>query len=330
MSIQLEEYGGYLGIRDQTFVVYQDGEESRELPFHKARRAVITSGNNVSSSALFWLATYGVETSIVSKTGKLVATIVPANYEARSDTRLKQYEAYFNPKGVEIAQDFACARVESEISFMEKHDMNTARLEKWLPRINFEGNSVDEVRVNIQGFEGRCTQEYFKQYFKLFPDFLKTRNRYQRGAKDPLNNLMNLGYEVLKRRVYVAVVAAHLDPYLGFLHSVQFGKPSLVCDLMEPWRAMIEAFILNYHTKLDSDSFLLHGSRSFLKQEPMISFTKALDKHIDNKRIPYNYRDNSKTTRIRTAIKEDPKKLATYIRARAVFKASQPTRTQAL
>lgn len=318
MSIELVGFGEYLGIKDQSFVIYQNGVESRELPFHKVRRAVISSGNNVSSSALFWLATYGVETAIVSKTGKLVATIVPADYEARSETRLKQYEAYFSRKGVEIAQGFACARVESEISFMEKHDMNTSRIEKWLPRINFEGNSVDEVRVNIQGLEGRCTQEYFKQYFKLFPNFLNTKTRHQRGAKDPLNNLMNLGYEVLKRRVYVATMAAHLDPYLGFLHSVQFGKPSLVCDLMEPWRAMIEAFILDYHTKLDSDSFTLHGPRSFLKQEPMHSFTRALDKHIDTKRIPYNYRDNSKTTRIRTAIKEDPKKLATFLRSRSL------------
>jgi CRISPR-associated endonuclease Cas1 len=141
---------------------------------------------------------------------------------------------------VKVAQDFARARVESEISFMEKHDMNTSRLEEWLPNINFEGSSVEEVRVKIQGYEGRCTQEYFNQLFMLFPDFLKTKNRYRRGAKDPLNNLMNLGYEVLKRRVYVAAVAAHLDPYLRFLHSIQFGKPSLVCDLMEPWRTMIE------------------------------------------------------------------------------------------
>ena len=77
---------------------------------------------------------------------------------------------------------------------------------------------------------------------------------------------------------------------------------------------MIEDFILNYHTKLDPDSFTMHGNRSFLKREPMINFTKALDKHIDTKRIPYNYRDKSLTTRIRTAIKEEPKKLATYIR----------------
>jgi len=67
-------------------------------------------------------------------------------------------------------------------------------------------------------------------------------------------------------------------------------------------------------TRARSDSFALHGKRSFLKREPMISFTRALDRHIDTTRIPYNYRDNSKTTRIRTAIKEEPIKLAQYIR----------------
>lgn len=200
---------------------------------------------------------------------------------------------------------------------MEKLDMNTSRLEKWLPRISFEADRVDEVRTNIQALEGKCTQEYFKHFFKLFPDFLRTRNRYKRGAQDPLNNLMNLGYEVLKRRVHIAVAAAHLDPYIGFLHGTQFGKPSLVCDLMEPWRCMVENFILNYHEELEPDCFTLHSHLSFLKPEPMHSFTKALDRHIDTKRIPYNRRGNSKTTRIRTAIKEEPKKLAQYMRSRA-------------
>jgi CRISPR-associated endonuclease Cas1 len=185
MSIQLLKFGEYLGVQGQDLIVSKNNEVLNKVPFHKLRRAVISSGNSVSSSALFWLAQYGVETAIVSKTGKLVACIVPASYEARSDTRLKQYEAYFNRKGVEVAQDFARARVESEISFMERHDMNPSRLEEWLPRINFEGEKVDEIRVNIQGFEGRCTQEYLKQYFKLFPDFLKTKVRHRRGARDP-------------------------------------------------------------------------------------------------------------------------------------------------
>ena len=61
MNVEMNQFGEYLGIRDQNFIVYQDGEESQVIPFHKAKRAVISSGNTVSSSALFWLAQYGVE-----------------------------------------------------------------------------------------------------------------------------------------------------------------------------------------------------------------------------------------------------------------------------
>ena len=32
---------------------------------------------------------------------------------------------------------------------------------------------------------------------------------------------------------------AGLDPYLGFLHAPDYGKPSLVLDLMEEWRPVI-------------------------------------------------------------------------------------------
>jgi len=215
---------------------------------------------------------------------------------------------------VEIAQAYARKRAESEISMMEKYDLDPSRLEGWLPQINFDADKVDEVRANIQALEGKCTQEYFKQYFKQFPDFLRTKNRYRRGAMDPLNNLLNLGYEVLRRRVHIAVVSAHLDPYLGYLHSTRMYHPALVYDMLEPWRTVAEDFILDYHEQLSTDSFVKHGERSFLKRDEQIRFTNALDQLIDKKRIPYNRRGNSKTTRIRTAIKEDPKKLATNLR----------------
>ena len=84
--------------------------------------------------------------------------------------------------------------------------------------------------------------------------------------------------------------------------------------MLEPWRTVAEEFILNHHEKLNKDSFIKHGERIFLSRDGQIGFTQALDKVIDNKRIPYNRRDKSKTTKIRTAIKEEPKKLAQYLR----------------
>jgi hypothetical protein len=58
------------------------------------------------------------------------------------------------------------------------------------------------------------------------------------------------------------------------------------------------------------------GNRNFLRRDEQITFTNTLDKVIDNRRIPYNRRGNSKTTRIRTAIKEEPRKLAQYLRGK--------------
>jgi CRISPR/Cas system-associated endonuclease Cas1 len=114
----------------------------------------------------------------------------------------------------------------------------------------------------------------------------------------------------------MAVVSAHLDPYLGYLHSTRMYHPALVSDMLEPWRIIAEEFVLDHLENLNTDSFMKKGKRNFLKRDEQINFTNALDKVIDKRRIPYNRRGNSKTTRIRTAIKEEPRKLAQYLRGK--------------
>ena len=50
---------------------------------------------------------------------------------------------------------------------------------------------------------------------------------------------------MLKCRVHKALLKAKkLEPYLGFLHSVQFGKPSLVCDFQELYRYLIDDYLI--------------------------------------------------------------------------------------
>ncbi len=67
----------------------------------------------------------------------------------------------------------------------------------------------------------------------MFPEKIRPTRRLTYKAYDGLNNVFNFGYYVLKCRVHKALLKAKLEPYLGFLHSVQHGKPSLVCDFQE-------------------------------------------------------------------------------------------------
>ncbi len=120
---------------------------------------------------------------------------------------------------------------------------------------------------------------------------------------------------MIKRKILIAIIPVHLDPFLGLLHSVQKYMPSLVYDMMEPFRALIEDFLLSYHTMLGRDSFDKHGDRMFLKKPEEIEMIKAIN-HLLDKKVPYVRRNYTKTTKIRTVIRGEPIKLAQHIRGK--------------
>jgi CRISPR-associated protein Cas1 len=96
-------------------------------------------------------------------------------------------------------------------------------------------DSVDSVR----GYEGRGSALYFKGFRNGFVEDMGFRKRVRRPPTDPVNSVLSLLYTFLMNRVYAAVRIAGLDPYPGFLHSVDYGRYSLVLDLMEEFRAII-------------------------------------------------------------------------------------------
>jgi CRISPR-associated protein Cas1 len=60
--------------------------------------------------------------------------------------------------------------------------------------------------------------------------------RQKHPAPDPLNALLSLGYTLLMHELAALIEGAGLDPYLGFLHQVDYGRPSLALDLVEAFR----------------------------------------------------------------------------------------------
>ncbi len=105
--------------------------------------------------------------------------------------------------------------------------------------------------------EAHNSKAYFSQIFKLFPEKLRPETRETFNAYDGLNNVFNFAYYILECRVHKALLKAKLEPYLGFLHSVQHGKPSLVCDFQELYRYLIDDFLIERCQKLRKKDFVL-------------------------------------------------------------------------
>ena len=149
----------------------------------------------------------------------------------------------------------------------------------------------------------------------MLPKIWQPQKRTKYKAQDKLNNLMNLGYEILAGEIYKAVLLAHLDAYMGYLHSQQYLKPSLICDFQELFRQLIDKFLLSYITKIDiQESFENKGNRAFLIPKEAGKFIMALNKLFDQKVNHTRIRQFGKRSKIRTIIREEPIKLAQYLR----------------
>ncbi len=70
-----------------------------------------------------------------------------------------------------------------------------------------------------------------------------------RLACNPPNAILNYLYALLETEARLSATILGLDPGLGVLHVDTTARDSLACDLMEPCRAAVDAYLLDWITK---------------------------------------------------------------------------------
>lgn len=318
MQIILNGYGEYLGTKNnKSLAIFNNGEMKKQIPFYNVDEVYLMDGNSCSTDALTLCALYDVTVFLLSHTGKILSVNLPfnENSESRVKTRIAQYESSQSEKGTEIAKSILLSKINNQKSLLEKynHTFDSEFIEKKINKI--EGKLTCDIRTKLNGFEGKFSELYFTKYFNLLPKVFIPDKRLGYKAQDKTNNLLNLGYEILSGEIYKSIILSHLDPYLGFLHSEQYLKPSLICDLQELFRFIVDEFLISYILQLDpKDSFEMEGKKPYLipieMKKFIIEVSKIFDKTIEHQRI----KKYGKKSTIRTIIKEEPIKLAQYLR----------------
>lgn len=94
----------------------------------------------------------------------------------------------------------------------------------------------------LMGHEGRAASTYFGVFNRLIlqsSSVFKFEGRNRRPPKDPVNALLSFTYHLLTHEMISALESVGLDPYVGFLHKLRPGRPSLALDMIEELRAPI-------------------------------------------------------------------------------------------
>ena len=181
---------------------------------------------------------------------------------------------------------------------------------------------MKSARKKLILIESYNAKRYFNQIFSLFPEKIRPERRTGYKAYDGLNNVFNFAYYVLKCRVHKALLKAKLEPYLGFLHSVQYSKPSLVCDFQELYRYLIDDYLIERCQKLRKKDFVIvtdfmmrlkMGKRVHLCEYEANSLAEGLNQLFERK-IEVPRIKHGKTQTIDTLISEEALLLAKYLR----------------
>jgi CRISPR-associated protein Cas1 len=108
---------------------------------------------------------------------------------------------------------------------------------------------INEARPHLMGIEGTLARAYWSVIEQFFNDATVFSGRNRRPALDTFNVALNYAYGMLYNMVEQACFAAGLDPQFGFLHVDDYAKPTLVFDMMEPFRAWIDRLLLELFLK---------------------------------------------------------------------------------
>ena len=95
----------------------------------------------------------------------------------------------------------------------------------------------------VRGIEGAGAAAHFQALGTVLPPQLGFAARRRRPPPDPVNAALSLGYTLLHFEAVRAAYAAGLDPYIGFLHGLSFGRESLASDIIEPLRPALDGWL---------------------------------------------------------------------------------------
>jgi CRISP-associated protein Cas1 len=206
----------------------------------------------------------------------------------------RQLEYAQDTRGLVLAQEWIAEKFSRQIDFLKKLAnarpekeadilVYAQRLETGKDKLGALNGTLEDQRGTIMGVEGAGGRAYFDALSIIMPDRYRFQGRSRQPAKDEFNCLLNYAYGVLYSMVEKACMIAGLDPYVGFLHTDNYNKKSLVFDLMEMFRYLADQTVVYLFSgrKVNQDWFEAVPGGMTLNKEGKAGLIQAINETFE-------------------------------------------------
>ena len=156
--------------------------------------------------------------------------------------RQRQYK-YYESKDLKIAKLLVANKIQQSIATLKTIRDKSDRLKNAIRQLETYQQRLDNEDLDLNailGLEGIAAKVYFSHIFVHLP----FKKRQPRVKQDPVNTILDIGYTLLFNFIEALLEQYGFDLYQGVYHQQFYQRKSLVCDLVEPFRTIIDCAVV--------------------------------------------------------------------------------------
>lgn len=287
MNLILTTPGTYLSVTNSLIHIKSEKDKvNTKVSPMKVERIVVSADILITTAVLNLCTEHNVDFVVLDSYGNPTGRFWHSKFGSITTIRRKQLEFSETEKGFKIVKDWMLTKITNQYDFIKELANNrTSKFNKIMAKAQqIKENLVKiekldfENQKSLMPYEGNASRIYFEILSSCMQEKYKFKGRSRQPAKDAFNTFLNYAYGIMYSDVERSCVIAGLDPYIGFLHTDNYNKKSLVFDLIENFR-------------IDADKIVFHlFSRKLVNDQMTTELKGGFTLNKEGKRLLFDNR----------------------------------------
>ena len=220
-------------LNDNIIVKNKEGGIKYQSTCYRLFMICVVGNISITSGLIQRSKKFGFSICLMTTTFK-VYEILGARMEGNTLLRKHQYEYTENDIGRKIEQN----KIKNQSQILKNIRGKNQIMKEGIELLDKMVVQLEQQLeyLEVMGIEGNAARVYFSRVF----DNVDWKGRKPRIKNDYVNVTLDIGYTMLFNIVDAILQVYGFDTYYGVFHKCFYMRKSLVCDLMEPIRPVVD------------------------------------------------------------------------------------------
>lgn len=268
------ETGCVVKKRGFNFTVNKNNNTMLDIPYSKVDKIILIGSQSITPKALEFALDKEKDVLFLSKSGKLKGSII-SNNNKNVFLRLAQYELWRDQaKRLRIAKSIVKGKIVNQYALLKRYSIDICVNKE---RVVSKLEDVSELN-QLLGIEGEVGKNYFSNFDSIISGELSFEKRSRFPPKNEVNALLSLTYTMVLNNILSELEKGSIDSFIGFVHTVKYGRESLGLDLLEQFRSFCDLVVIKWINRgeFKKRDFILDDEKGIILNE--LAFRKYIEK----------------------------------------------------